>query len=867
MITYNGYRLSEGAARVARGLPPLRPVSPMTISPGAATLSRVVPPNPSPMAMGAESIFAPYKFPEGVYPASAGMAMDSCPPLPAAVGAWASGALFHEGQGFFGFPYLAELIQRVEYRNACHIWAEHAVRKWIRFVNIDDKKADELDKAFRALKVRSTFYNWAMQDNIFGRGQIFLDFGDAGKPEELETPLTLDKSKINIDRPIKALKVVEPFWCAPGPYGASSPLSQDFYVPSKWYAYGTTVDASRLLTLTSRPVPDMLKPAYAFGGQSLTQVMKAYVDNWLRTRQSSSDLLDMHSQPVLKTDMSSILQGGAGNDFYARLDIFQNNRNNRGVLALDMADEDFSFVTTPLSGISELVAQAQEQVASAARLPLSIYLQITPTGLNATNDGETRNFYADVHAFQEAHFRPGLEVILKVVQLSLWGEIDADIDFDFLPLWEMSDKDKADIRKVDADTDVAYCNAGIIDPEEARERLRLDETGLYAGVDLTGPAPELSEEPDDDAPDGSGGDKPAMDAEWKEEDHPRADNGQFGNGGGAALKAKAEADPAKPFMGDQPTNQPAASAAKEGSQTAPFVTSSNKPTHPLVTKELGEKGVERVRELIARKDSTAAEIFAALKPLDELNKRSVVTMREEDVDTPEKVEKFIASRQYVTLQGDKTDAAGAVGSLISKAESYAYENGGVGVRREKKARLILGPPAAGKSTSAERIAATQGYAIVDSDDAKKVVPEFDDGLNANGVHAESSELQKEVLRTMLKRGDNVILPLVGGSPGSIEKRIKGLQAAGYDVTVDVLDVHPDEAARRMAGRTLSKGRHIATGYAASIGSSPLQTYETLKTRYPSLAFGKINGNGSAKEEIYEEAINHPSARAGTRLFT
>lgn len=861
MKTFNGYRLSESAARAAQGLPTLRPAAPMEVGGNAVALSRVAPSAPSPLAMDAQSIFAPYKFPEGVYPAGAGMAMDSCAALPPAVGQWAASALFHEGQGFFGFPYLAELVQRVEYRNACHIWAEHAVRKWIKFKNVDDEKSDELEKAFRAIKVRKTFYDYAMQDNIFGRGQIFMDFGDATDPNELATPLTLEPSKINKDRPIKALKVVEPFWCAPGPYGASNPLRQDFYVPAQWYAYGMTVDASRLLTMTSRPVPDMLKPAYAFGGQSLTQVMKAYVDNWLRSRQSSSDLLDMHSQPVLKTDMSSVLSGGGGDDFFKRLDLFQNTRNNRSVLGLDMEQEEFSFVTTPLSGVADLVKLSNEQVAASARIPLSIYLQITPTGLNATSDGETRNFYADVHAFQEAHFRPGLEVILKIVQLSLWGAVDPNIDFEFVPLWEMSDKDKADIRKVDADTDVAYCQAGIIDVEEARERLRLDETGLYAGVDLSGPAPEPPEEPTD-GEDGSddGGDKPAMDADWKEEDHPRAPDGKFGSGGGSGGPNKPAAPAAK--EGGEPTP-----AAKGSGQTAPYVTSAKKPAHPLVTKELGEKGVDRVRELIARKDSTAAEIFAALEPLDELNKRSVVTMREEDYDTPEKVADFLTSRGYVDLQGNKTNAAGAVGSLIAKAESYAEENGGVGVRRERKARLILGPPAAGKSTSAERIASTQGYAIVDSDDAKKVVPEFDDGLNANGVHAESSELQKEVLRKMLGRGDNVILPLVGGSPGSIEKRIKGLQAAGYDVTVDVLDVHPDEAARRMAGRTLSKGRHIATGYAASIGSSPLQTYETLKTRYPDLAFGKINGNGSAKEEVYEEAINHPSARAGTRLFT
>ena len=53
----------------------------------------------------------------------------------------------------------------------------------------------------------------------------------------------------------------------------------------------------------------------------------------------------------------------------------------------------------------------------------------------------------------------------------------------------MSDADKAAIRKSDAEADSAYITAGIVSPEEARERLNDEEGGLYAGR-LTGPAPE-----------------------------------------------------------------------------------------------------------------------------------------------------------------------------------------------------------------------------------------------------------------------------------------------------------------------------------------------------------------------------------------
>ena len=49
-------------------------------------------------------------------------------------------------------------------------------------------------------------------------------------------------------------------------------------------------------------------PAYAFGGLSMTQMMKPYVDNWLQTRQSVNDIIQNFSTSVLKTDMGTLTE-------------------------------------------------------------------------------------------------------------------------------------------------------------------------------------------------------------------------------------------------------------------------------------------------------------------------------------------------------------------------------------------------------------------------------------------------------------------------------------------------------------------------------------------------------------------------------
>lgn len=454
-----------------------------------------------------------------------GMALDSQVADVNVLASYAIDQLHHEGLGFLGYPYLAELSQRAEYRQVVSMWAEYCTKKWIKITG-DDAKVKELQAELDRLKVRDVFNDAITKEGFFGRIHVFMDFGDWDKAGELTVQLAVDSRKINQNRPLQRLTVVEPMWAYPGPYNAQNPLAPTFYKPSSWYMSGRTVHDSRLLTLVSNPMPNMLKPAYAFGGVSRTQQIKAYVDNWLRSRQSSSDLLHAFSVMVLHTNMESVLGGGTGDDLWKRVDLFNKTRDNRGTFVIDKNEEDFTNVAAPISGVDKLVGQALEQISAISGIPISILLGQTPSGLNASSEGEIRIFYDRVMSWLDTNVRPQLHTLLQVIQLSLWGKIDESIAFEFEALWEMSDADKAAIRKSDAEADTAYIAAGVVDAEEVRERLREDETSLYHGVDLSGPAPDVPEDNEEDEQR-----FPFADDGWNESDHPRDKDGKFGEGG------------------------------------------------------------------------------------------------------------------------------------------------------------------------------------------------------------------------------------------------------------------------------------------------------------------------------------------------
>lgn len=214
-----------------------------------------------------------------------------------------------------------------------------------------------------------------------------------------------------------------------------------------------------------------------------------------------------------------------------------------------------------------------------------------------------------------------------------------------------------------------------------------------------------------------------------------------------------------------------------------------------------------------------------------------------DYGTPE----FWGNRQYTLTDG--TPVVGkeaAVDKLLDEARTLASREMGletpVPTKFERKAIIILGPPAAGKSTLANPIAAKYGATIIDGDEAKKIIPGFEGGVGAGAVHEESSALIDAVKDVAVGTGENVVFPKVGDRPKSIRRLITELKEAGYNIDLMEMQVTPDEAMRRMYGRFASKGRLIPPDMARAVGDKPSSTFDTLVEEGIADGYTRIDNN-------------------------
>lgn len=419
-----------------------------------------------------------------------------------------------------------------------------------------------------------------------------------------------------------------------------------------------------------------------------------------------------------------------------------------------------------------------------------------------SSEGEIRVYYDTIAAYQNRFMRPNLTRIVNFQQLSLWGEVDPEITFNFEPLWEMSAKEKAELQKADAERHQVYVDQGAIAPAEVRGIIINDPELPYADLDPDD-VPDLKEEeeaglePEGGRPDPdltgqgpNGGGKPggaggqdgktvpffAEDAElfsfatddFKESDHPRGqpgNAGQFGSGGGGSGKETG---------GEERRGAPAAKGSA-GAAT-----------------KLYKAPTRSVDQIIASVPG-AAEAVAKVK-----------AKFAESVPTDAPVDKG----GFKNPDGTYTPARAAVHRKIIESiftpEAIAAATPPPG--QKPVMTLLGGRGGSGKSwiTADGGPVDSKTSILLDADAIKTMLPGYE-GWNAGLYHEESSDITAIADELATALGVNVIHDATMKSEATPAVRMANYEKAGYDVAGYYMYASPETAATRALGRFSKKG--------------------------------------------------------------
>jgi len=252
----------------------------------------------------------------------------------------------------------------------------------------------------------------------------------------------------------------------------------------KYYRFNETsvrIHHSRVIRFDSVMLPyDDFRENNYFSDSILKRLHDAIIDFKTSTSASSSLIHEANVSVIkIKGLMTRLATKAGENILLKRFGLANLMKSINNMLLLD-ADEDYANHSQTFAGLPDLIDRFSKILASASDIPATRLLGDSPSGLNATGEGDMRNYHDKVRSLQIIDYSPKLEYLDKIIAKSLGFKDDADLSFEFNPLFQLNDKEQAELENSRADRDKKYLDMGVVNEVIIAEDLQ--QQGTYTNL-------------------------------------------------------------------------------------------------------------------------------------------------------------------------------------------------------------------------------------------------------------------------------------------------------------------------------------------------------------------------------------------------
>lgn len=362
-------------------------------------------------------------------------------------------------------------------------------RNWFEITaEMKPKNLDRYEKLMKRTKIRPRILSALYWARLYGgAAAVMLIDGQT----DLSDPLDIDSI---MPGSFKGLLVVDR-WMGIHPENdlITDIASPDYGLPEYYQITDSStsdvvrIHHSRLLRFPGRELPQWENTAEMYWGASEMEHIFEELAKRDNTSWNIASLIFRASLIATKTDGLDIINTlgdiEAQKDFYNTMQAVNTMMNNNSMLMMGKNDE-LQQLNYTFSGINDVYESFMMDVAGAAEIPVTKLFGRAPAGLNATGEGDSRNYYESIENLQESKLRPVLEQLLPVMFMSEFGEVPPDLDFRFLPVQSPSESDVADLVQKKATAIKDAYEAGIINQRTAMQELKAmsKSTGMFTHI-------------------------------------------------------------------------------------------------------------------------------------------------------------------------------------------------------------------------------------------------------------------------------------------------------------------------------------------------------------------------------------------------
>lgn len=393
--------------------------------------------------------------------------------------------------------WMARKIVDIPALDSCRAW-----RAWqAKAPQIEAIEAEE-----KRLNVKGKVLDARRKARLFGGAAVYMDFGD-----DASKPLDIEKVKKG---GIRFLTVLTRRQLVAGDID-TDPLSEFYNRPKEYsLASGSTgqvrIHPSRLTIFYGAELPDRdyaTGSVFAWADSVLVPVMDAVKQAESAAANIASLIFEANVDVIAMNGLMEKVGNPAEEEkILRRYGLAAQAKGVNKMLLID-GNEKYERKTVSFATLPDLLDRYGQNAAGAADIPMTRFMSQAPAGMNATGESDLRNYYDRISAGQQLEMEPAMSGLDECLIRSATGARDPAIHYDWNPLWQLGEKEKADIFKTKADAARTIAGKGGMEPAlmpiEALSDALVNElvedgalAGLEAAVEEYG---RLSEQEEDEA--------------------------------------------------------------------------------------------------------------------------------------------------------------------------------------------------------------------------------------------------------------------------------------------------------------------------------------------------------------------------------
>lgn len=351
------------------------------------------------------------------------------------------------------------------------------VRNWFDIANDTDGVINKF--LLDVLCAQETFKAGLTWGNVFGGSIVLMLIDDGATGEDaLLQPLNEDNIK-----EIKGLRVYDRHRAT---WASSTDLYEDptdpkfgkpkFYRIHALEPVPTTqfrVHESRVLRFDGPLTDDTVRENNDWWNDSLYQKGFGALGQLESTYSAASSIIEDFIQAVLQIEnLQNLVASGQGQVVKDRMNLLNMSNHVINTMLID-AKETYSKSASSVSGLAELMQEFQQRVAGVYNIPMTLFMGRSPGGMNSTGESDIQLYYDEIKNQQRIQMLKQANRLVELTMKSKMGptngRIIEDWKIEFNPLWEPTEKEIAETKKIHSETDANHINSGVLDPNEVRK--------------------------------------------------------------------------------------------------------------------------------------------------------------------------------------------------------------------------------------------------------------------------------------------------------------------------------------------------------------------------------------------------------------